>query len=387
MSEIFIIKGFLIMEKITIEEIQKLIGEKYKAISYKGSKTPIILSCPIHGEFKKRIDHIRQEKGEELCQKCRKEKERIEKFKEFEKLGKQIHNNKYVYHLESFAKMSAPTTITCPTHGNFSQIAESHIWAKQGCPKCADERKKGKYKYSREEIVEMCKKVHGDKYIYDDIIFQGMKSKILNIKCPKHGYFDQIAYDHIRGFGCEKCKFENQIMTKDEFIEKATKVHNSFYSYDKEKIVFVNTNIKIPIICPIHGEFWQRPANHLLGVGCPYCQNSKLENEIAELLKTNSINFIQKHHTNWLGRLELDFYLPQYNIGIECQGLQHFEPISYFNGDEGLKCTIERDKRKLKLCNENNLKLLYYSNLGIQYPYKVFEDKNLLLKEIRDTNK
>ena len=31
------------MEKITIEEIQKLIGEKYKVISYKGSKTPIIL--------------------------------------------------------------------------------------------------------------------------------------------------------------------------------------------------------------------------------------------------------------------------------------------------------------------------------------------------------
>lgn len=375
------------MEKVTIEEIQKLIGEKYNVISYKGSRKPVVLNCPTHGEFKKRIDHIRQEKGEELCQKCRKEKERIEKFKEFERLGKQIHDNRYVYHLEYFTKMSAPTLITCPTHGNFSQIAENHIWAKQGCPKCADERKKGKYKYSREEIVEMCKKVHGDKYIYDDIIFQGIKSKILNIKCPKHGYFDQIAYDHIRGFGCEKCKFESQIMTKDEFIEKAIKVHNGFYSYDKEKIVFVNTNIKIPIICPIHGEFWQRPANHLLGVGCPYCQSSKLENEIAELLKTNNINFIQKHHTNWLGRLELDFYLPQYNIGIECQGLQHFEPISYFNGDEGLKHTIERDKRKLKLCNENNLKLLYYSNLGIQYPYKVFEDKNLLLKEIRDTNK
>ena len=375
------------MKKVTIEEIQKLIGEKYKVISYKGSKTPIILSCPIHGEFKLRLDHIKRNVGITLCPKCKKEEIRINKFKEFEKKGKEIHNGKYTYHIESFTKMFAPTTITCPTHGNFLQIAENHIWAKQGCPKCADERKKGKYKYSREEIVEMCKKVHGDKYIYDDIIFQGMKSKILNIKCPKHGYFDQIAYDHIKGFGCEKCKFENQIMAKDEFVEKATKVHNGFYSYDKEKMVFVNTNIKIPIICPIHGEFWQRPANHLLGVGCPCCQSSKLENEIAELLKTNNINFIQKHHTIWLGRLELDFYLPQYNIGIECQGLQHFEPITYFNGDEGLKHTIERDKRKLKLCNENNLKLLYYSNLGIQYPYKVFEDKNLLLKEIRDTNR
>lgn len=374
------------MKKVTIEEMQKLIGEKYKVISYKGSRKPVVLNCPIHGEFKKRIDHIRDKIGTELCPKCQKEKERIEKFKEFEKLGKQIHDNKYAYHLESFTKMSAPTTITCPTHGNFSQIAENHIWAKQGCPKCADERKKGKYKYSREEIVEMCKNVHGDKYIYDDIIFQGMKSKILNIKCPKHGYFDQIAYDHIRGFGCEKCKFENQIMTKDEFIEKAIKVHNGFYSYDKEKIVFVNTNIKIPIICPIHGEFWQRPANHLLGVGCPYCQSSKLENEISIFLKTNNIDFIQKYHSEWLGRLELDFFIPKYQTGIECQGMQHFEQIKHFdkNGDS-FEIRIERDERKQKLCKENGVKLLYFSNLGIKYPYMVFENKDQLLNEIRGT--
>jgi len=373
------------MEKITIEEIQKLIGEKYKVISYKGSKTPIILSCPIHGEFKLRLDHIKRNVGVTLCPKCKKEEIRINKFKEFEKKGKEIHNDKYTYHTESFTKMSAPTLITCPIHGDFLQIAENHIWAKQGCPKCADERKKGKYKYSREEIVEMCKKTHGDKYIYDDIVFQGIKGKMLNIRCPKHGYFDQIAYDHIRGFGCEKCKFENQIMTKDEFIERSTKIHNGFYSYNKDKMNFVNTNIRVPIICPIHGEFWQRPAYHLMGGGCPHCQTSKLENELIEFFKSEKIEFIHKHHFEWLGRQEIDLYLPQYNVGIECQGLQHFESISYFDGDEGLKSTIERDQRKLRLCNENNLKLLYYSNLKIQYPYKVFEDKELLLKEIRGT--
>ena len=373
------------MEKVTIEQIQKLVGEKYKVISYKGSRKPVVLNCPTHGEFKKRIDHIRQEKGEELCQKCRKEKEHIKKFEEFEKLGKQIHDNKYVYHLESFSKMSAPTLITCPIHGDFLQTAENHIWAKQGCRKCYDEQRLGKYKYSREEIIEMCKKTHGDKYIYDDIVFQGMKGKMLNIRCPKHGYFDQIAYDHIRGFGCEKCKFENQIMSKDEFIERSTKIHNGFYSYNKDKMNFVNTNIRVPIICPIHGEFWQRPAYHLMGGGCPHCQTSKLENELIEFFKNEKIEFIHKHHFEWLGRQEIDLYLPQYNVGIECQGLQHFESISYFDGDEGLKSTIERDQRKLRLCNENNLKLLYYSNLRIQYPYKVFEDKELLLKEIRGT--
>ena len=171
--------------------------------------------------------------------------------------------------------------------------------------------------------------------------------------------------------------------TKEEFIADAIKVHGNKYDYSK--VIYINNKVEVCIICPIHGEFWQRPAYHLMGGGCPHCQTSKLENELIEFFKNEKIEFIHKHHIEWLGRQEIDLYLPQYNVGIECQGLQHFESISYFDGDKGLKSTIERDQRKLRLCNENNLKLLYYSNLRIQYPYKVFEDKELLLKEIRGT--
>lgn len=39
-------------------------------------------------------------------------------------------------------------------------------------------------------------------------------------------------------------------------------------------------------------------------------------------------------------------------------------------------------------CDEHGIKLLYYSDLGIEYPYKVYEDKEELLKEIlNDTSK
>jgi hypothetical protein len=43
---------------------------------------------------------------------------------------------------------------------------------------------------------------------------------------------------------------------------------------------------------------------------------------------------------------------------------------------------IERDKLKKQLCDEHHIRLLYYSNLGIEYPYEVFEDKEKLLNEI-----
>jgi hypothetical protein len=51
-------------------------------------------------------------------------------------------------------------------------------------------------------------------------------------------------------------------------------------------------------------------------------------------------------------------------------------------GEEKFKYRIENDNRKRKLCEENGVKLLYDSNLGIKYPYYVFEEKNNLLKEI-----
>lgn len=77
----------------------------------------------------------------------------------------------------------------------------------------------------------------------------------------------------------------------------------------------------------------------------------------------------------------MDFYLPKYNVAIECQGKQHFGLGGWNNKD--YTSIKERDERKRRLCEENGVKLLYYSNLGMEYPYKVYEDKNEILKKIK----
>ena len=51
--------------------------------------------------------------------------------------------------------------------------------------------------------------------------------------------------------------------------------------------------------------------------------------------------------------------------------------------EEKMIKTKELDERKKQLCEENGVKLLYYSNLGINYPYYVFEDKEMLIEEIK----
>lgn len=51
-------------------------------------------------------------------------------------------------------------------------------------------------------------------------------------------------------------------ITKDEFIARATKIHNNVYQYDK--VEYINMHKKVCIIDPKYGEFWQTPMGHIL---------------------------------------------------------------------------------------------------------------------------
>lgn len=59
-------------------------------------------------------------------------------------------------------------------------------------------------------------------------------------------------------------------LTLDDFVNRASITHNNKYDYSKS--VYIGSNIKIDIICPIHGLFQQQPGVHLLGQGCNKCK-------------------------------------------------------------------------------------------------------------------
>ena len=67
-----------------------------------------------------------------------------------------------------------------------------------------------------------------------------------------------------------------------------------------------------------------------------------------------------------------------YNIAIECQGLQHFKPYGFKNGKERFKDDVERDIRKRKLCEEHNVPLYY-----INYDENIIEKLNEILTKIQ----
>ena len=365
---------------ILINDLKLIYGDffDYSKTVYSGSKNKFIITCPIHGDFEVRYDKIIHGEG---CPLCRKEKRIIEFFNNLISRARKIHGNKYDYSKVKYTTIEERVCIICPEHGEFWQSLNCHVNQKQGCPLCANQNKIGRYNLSTQEFIQKAQEVHGNKYDYSQTVYNGMKSK-LKIICPKHGEFWQVAYDHLRGFKCEKCKFETNTSNTESFIKKARGVHGDKYDYSK--VIYINNHIKVCIICPEHGEFQQLPSHHLLGCGCQKCHSSRMERTIRKLLDDNSIKCIEQFSNEMLGKQSLDFYLPDYNIGIECQGLQHIKNVEFYGK---LEIVLERDKRKLKICNDNSIKILYvcekrFKNDFLKYK-EMYNNSNLLcLKEV-----
>lgn len=211
-----------------------------------------------------------------------------------------------------------------------------------------------------EEFIKLANETHNKKYDYSLVEYKNKEEKV-DIICPIHGIFSQKASLHLKGSGCPKCSYiERGILfrkKKEEFIKEANIIHNNAYTY--ENFNYITSHTKSVITCPKHGNFEQTPNDHLQGKGCPKCNMSHLELYIMKKLCENNIKFEYQKHFEWLGKLSLDFYLPEYNIAIECQGKQHFGKGGW-SEDFNFEALYERDKIKNKLCMKNGVLLLYF---------------------------
>ena len=273
---------------------------------------------------------------------------------EFIERAKSVHGDKYDYSKTVYKKSTEKVCIICPIHGEFWQTPKIHLNG-FGCSKCSH-----KHSYTTMEWIELAKKVHGDKYDYTKVEYKNAFKKVCII-CPKHGEFWQTPNGHLNGDGCPKCFLDKQRKTTEEFIEKARQIHGNMYDYSKTN--YINSRTKVCIICPTHGEFWQIPSSHLNGRGCPVCKRSHLENIIYKLLEENNITYTYQKRFKWLGLQSLDFYLQDYDIAIECQGIQHFKPKGFGTHKsilERFKKDQQRDNLKIQKCKENNIKLIHY---------------------------
>lgn len=285
------------------------------------------------------------------------------KTEEFIKRAISINGPKYDYSKVKYSNSKNKIIIICSEHGQFNVTPDNHINKKSGCPKC-----NGGVRLSSNEFIEKSNKAHNNKYDYSLVEYKNNITKI-TIICPEHNRFQQRPQDHLNKLGCPKCGINKRANSRtsdtEEFIKKATSIHETKYDYSKVK--YKKSNLNVTIICKQHGEFKQKPNDHLSNKnGCPICSESKGEIAIRKFLTENSIEFIsQKRFKDCKDKrtLPFDFYLPKINLCIEYDGIQHFNKKNRYYSDDRKK----KDEIKNQYCTgiNDNPKLLRISYLDV----------------------
>lgn len=262
----------------------------------------------------------------------------------------------------------------CKICGNEQEITPKKLIQGQKCKVCTKLKRSKENTLSQKEFVKRAKLIHNDKYDYSKSVYIKAKEKICII-CSKHGEFWQTADNHLQGKGCPSCAREKSIpilinasqnrnkQCKEVFKEKANKIHNYEYEYLEE---YKTAMQKIKVKHKLCGHiFYITPHNHIINKeGCPICNSSKGELQIIKILKENNIGYIYQHKIpidksiNSSGKAQVDFYIPDKNIIIEYNGIQHYVPVECFGGQIRFEKQQERDNFIRNYCKENNIKLI-----------------------------
>ena len=199
------------------------------------------------------------------------------------------------------------------------------------------------------EFIHKASLIHGDKYDYSKVEYVNCHTKCM-ITCKFHGDFLQRPNGHLVGKGCKKCATN---LTSDkrrsnsvEFIEKSKEIHGDKYDYSK--VEYVNSNTKVTIICKIHGEFIQKPNNHLLGKGCCKC---------AGCYQYSTDEFIEKAkeiHEDKYDYSNVEYVKSNEKVIIICKKHGEFNqsPNSHLQGVGCNDCGIETRTKLLKYDTE-----------------------------------
>lgn len=365
-----------------VSSAEAIHGKKYNYNQsvYHNSQTKVEIHCAIHGFFSmKPNSHVAGKQGCPKCGRLKANENLALDFSTFIRRANRIHGVKYEYLEDSYKNYTSKIEIRCKIHGLFKQTPHSHISMKSGCPSCGSIQRGEANQKSWYDVIDLFKAAHGDRYEYDENSYLNVTTKT-NIKCCKHGWFKQTPYHHYGGSGCQKCAVEEvhegQKIYFEEFERRAKEKHGDRYTYISD--TFIDIFSPIEVTCSKHGSFLQRAVNHYKGAGCPKCSSSKGEALVRDILTRYKVNFEEQKtfpDLKFKSYLRCDFYLPNHNLVIEYNGIQHYEPLEVFGGKKAFEETINRDAFKRKYLVDSNISVL-------EIPYYLKDVESLILGEL-----
>lgn len=192
-------------------------------------------------------------------------------------------------------------------------------------------------------------------------IFERFFINSFNAEDPIYGYNKTKGGE---GFGPTK---NSNALSNDEFVSKASIIHNNFYNYSKTN--YITCKQKVIITCPIHGDFLVFPHSHLQGISCRKCGNTK----ISKSKRMNQQKFLKlanQVHNNYYDYTLTKYLTNKIKVVIVCPKHGPFEqqPSRHLLGSGCKICGIERSAQKQKLTIKE-LKERIFLKHGIKYKY------------------
>lgn len=241
--------------------------------------------------------------------------------------------------------------------GNSYAVKPSNFLNGRRCPYCNGNAKKSDHQFKQE-----VKNLVGDEYTFLDT-YVNKRTKI-RVKHNKCGTIYKVAPSNfLKGARCWNCFIKRE--------QRAKKKTNYQFKHDIYNLVgneyefldiYIDSKTKIRVKHNKCGNVYRVAPHHFIeGHRCPYCTNSKGEDIINKILKSLGINYKYQKTFDDLKDTQLlsyDFYIPDQNILIEYQGIQHYEPIDYFGGNGMFEYQQKHDKMKADYAKAHNYKLI-----------------------------
>ena len=268
--------------------------------------------------------------------------------------------------LENYEGAAKKILFQCNKCGNIWSAKPTNILSGRGCPKCRNEKAREKFIYSHEKFCELVRTKNPNVEIIGE--YTGNKNKI-KVRCKKHGLeWEPLPNAILRGCGCSECLreriAEKKRRTHDEFVKIVSKTSPHIEILG----VYKNARKKIKVRCKNHNEIYYVTPDLLIhgGGNCPKCTMTSGEYKVANYLDSMGYEYISQYSftDSEISRKRFDFYIPSVDTCIEYDGIQHFEPVFNFGGEDNFSYTKKNDEEKNEFCKKHNINL-------IRIPYTV----------------
>lgn len=172
------------------------------------------------------------------------------------------------------------------------------------------------------------------------------------------------------GVRCSRCN-GGAVKSLNEFKDQVYQLEHGHYVVDS-KSIYVNAKTPLEMIHVDCGKHYPvTPNGFLSGTRCPRCSQSHGERFIEKYLINKRLKYFSQYRFSdckYKEPLPFDFYLPDLNMCIEYDGIQHYEVVELFGGIQGFKIRKKRDLIKNEYCNSYGIKLL-----RISYKYNTYD--------------